>query len=306
MRGLCCAVARTDVYNAVMMRTAITVVLALTIPTAAARANDVAALETNLNEVNLDNVPAQRALEWLAVSAGFNLVINWDQLEAVGYDRNAPVTVKLRGVKAKTVLKLMLSDIFHDVEVLAEVEPAYVRVRTKAAANKDAVVKTYSVADLLFTAPTYRDPPEFDLDQIASDSEGSGGSSIFTDDSDDAAERVSLDQRVQRVADAIRNNIEPDIWQANGGLDGKITYANGQFIIRAPEHVHQRIGLPDMPVRSPRAAAPPARAGFTTDHATPAGSTRSINTASPVGLPNWGAYKYRHRLNRISKIDELQ
>jgi len=290
-----------------MIRIVLTVTLALTMTAVVARANAVAALETDLNRVDLDNVPAERALQWLSAAAGFNLVINWDQLEAVGYDRNATVTVKLDGVKARTVLKLMLSDIFNDVEVLAEVEPAYVRIRTKDAANKDSVIKTYSVADLLFEPEPYNDPPQMSLEQIASDSGDSGGS-IFDTDAGDEPERLSRQERIDQIADAIRNNIEPDIWEANGGQDGKISYANGQLIVRAPEHVHQRIGLPDMASRTPRATPPAANARVAEYQNT--GTTRSVATRRYTPS-RYGQRSYDRPYNalsprsRVAGIDKL-
>jgi hypothetical protein len=271
--------------------------LAVLLTASLARANSAAALDTDLARVDLVDVPAHRAFEWLGAAAGFNLVINWDQLEAVGYDRYAPVTVRLKGVKAKTVLRLMLSDVFHEGQVLAEVEPAFVRIRTKAAANRDVVVKTYSVADLLFTPEPYNDPPELSLDQIVAGSDNSG--SIFDKLNADKSVGLSRQERVDQIADAIRNNIEPDIWEANGGQDGRISYSNGQLIVRAPEYVHQRIGLPT--VVSRRSAPLPAVSQMTT-YRTTTGQLRA--TSSTMRAPRWGAYKHL-RGNPISGIDRF-
>ena len=194
-----------------MNRVALLVWLVVLAGAGKALANSAAALETVLQDVDLREVPAERAFAWLAAASGFNLVISWDQLEAVGYDRRAPITVKLRGVKARTVLRLMLTDTFPNADVLAEVEPAYVRIRTKEAANKDAVIKTYDIADLIFEPEPYADPPDFSLTDIQAQNDGGGSTSIFETSATERPTGRTREERIAQIADTIRQTIEPDI-----------------------------------------------------------------------------------------------
>jgi hypothetical protein len=241
------------------------------------------ALNTVISRVELQAVPARDALEWLSLAAGFNVVVSWKTIEAQGIDPATPVTMRLRNVKAKTVLKLMLSEIFGDVEVVAEVKKQYVHIRTKEQADSDVVVRVYPIQDLLHEIPNFKEAPEFDLNQIASDtgSSGGGGSTIFEQDEENEEERLSRSQRANQIADLIRESIEPDIWRSNGGLHASIRYYNGNLIVSAPLYVHKKIGRPGVDsTPEPRRVAAPA-----------AVRTTSMRTTSMPWY--YGAYRYK-------------
>ncbi len=217
---------------------------------AGAQNQSLAALNTIIGEVDFQGVGAQQAFEWLSAAAGFNLVISWNRLEAEGYDRNTPVTLQLRTVPAITVLRLLASEVFTSRDVIIEVDPAYVRVLTRRQATDEPVVKVYDIADLLHEAPDFDTAPQLDLNQIVSDSQSdAGGGGVFGNDPLDEEPRLSRSERAEQIAQVIRSNIEPDLWFQNGGNAARITYYNGQLIIRAPEHVHRKIGMPAVDTR---------------------------------------------------------
>ena len=81
------------------------------------------------------------------------------------------------------------------------------------------------------------------------------------------------------------------------------------LVVRAPEYVHQRIGLPTM---SPQAAAAPPAVARMARYETAADGTGAGRSLAGVGTlgpahtpaPRWGAYRYAPtRGNRISAID---
>ncbi len=257
---------------------ALTLALAIGASTTLAGAADsFTAMDTVIHRVELEAVPARAALEWLSVSAGFNLVVSWKQLEAQGHDPEAPVTLRLNSVKARTVLKLLLQAIFNDPDVVAQVNRDYIHIRTKQAAAEDAVVRVYPIQDLLHEIPDFTQAPEFDLNQIAADSGGGGGgSTIFTDTDEDDGDRLTRAEHIDQLMDTIRNAVEPEIWRANGGLGGSITHYNGNLIISAPEYVHRQIGMPGVDSIGPGAR-----------DATPAATTQPY--------PRAGHHRYRYR-----------
>jgi len=85
---------------------------------------------------------------------------------------------------------------------------------------------------------------------------------VFGDVSEDDEPVLPRSERGERIADLIRNNIEPRLWHANGGLGGRIVYYDGRLIIRAPEYVHQKIGMPAIDTAARAPVAPRGGYGY--------------------------------------------
>jgi len=230
-------------------------------------------LNTVVSEVDFQQTPAHRAFEWLSVAAGFNLYINWNRMEAQGFSRETPVTMELSTVPAVTALRLLADEVFTEADVIIKINPSFVRIMTKQQANQNPVVKIYDIGDLLHEIPHFDQAPELDLNQIASDSDDASGGGIFGNNETEREPVPPRSERGQRIADAIRSNIEPDLWRANGGRAGQITYYEGRLVIRAPEYVHQKIGMPAVStarsaVRSSRSAGHGVRSSAGYSHRT--------------------------------------
>ncbi len=214
-----------------------------------------ASAQAQLERMSFQNTPAEQAFVWWARATGHNLVINWDRMEEAGYDRSTPVTMELGGVSSLTALRLLLIEAFDD-GVIAEVRPEYVRIITKEQAGRESVIRVYPIGDLLLKVPNFRDAPDFDLSQVTADTSQGSSSSIFEENDNNEEELVTQGERVEEIIDLIRQTVEPDIWQANGGIDGRITYIRGMLVIRAPEYVHRQIGGGQAAQPQPAPAAP--------------------------------------------------
>ena len=76
-----------------------------------------------------------------------------------------------------------------------------------------------------------------------------GDGSIFrdTDRRGEDRDELRIEQRIQKTEDItrlIRDTIEPDIWQANGGQYCSVRHFEGRLIVNAPMCVHHQIGIP--------------------------------------------------------------
>jgi hypothetical protein len=227
-------------------------------------------LRATLTNVDLNEVPARLALEMWSLQTDVALVINWNALEAEGIDTEAPITLNLRRVPAETALKLILRQMnpqpLGDDKLVVQSTQWYVQVLTRGEALRSSVTKMYFIGDLLMEIPNF-EGPEFDLNEALSNtnsggsngnSGGGGSGGLFPDDNNQPEEEtLSTAERAERIADLIRDTIEPDIWKANGGEYASVRYFRGMLVVSAPEFVHEQIGVPTA-APGTRAATPRA------------------------------------------------
>jgi hypothetical protein len=222
------------------------------------RATPLQLMRQTMTSVDFDDIPGKMALEIWANQTNVPLVINWNALEAQGVDPNQPVSLTLGKVPAETVLQLILQQIHPDPlgndELLLDVQQWYIRVMTKEDALRRSTTRLYFIGDLLMDIPNFDNAPGFDLNDALSNtstggSNGSGGGGgqsqgLFGDDdrNDREEERLTKAEKAERIADMIRNTIEPDIWRENGGRYGSVRYYRGMLVVKAPEFVHEQIG----------------------------------------------------------------
>ena len=216
-------------------------------------------MRATLMEVDLDQIDARQALEIWSIQTGVPLVVNWAALENAGIDTEAPITLKLRRVPAEQALRLVLRQMnpapLGDDELLLNSTEWYIQVLTKAEALQNTTTKMYFIGDLLMDIPNF-EGPTFDLNEALRNTNsggssggsggGSGGSGIFDtdDDQDSGEESKSRDERAEDIAQIVRDTIEPDIWEANGGEYASIRYFRGMLVVNAPQYVHEMIGVP--------------------------------------------------------------
>lgn len=228
---------------------------------------------TVLEPVAIDHAKARDAFRWWSNATGIPLVINWKEMEAAGIDGETPIDLQLRSAPAAGVLSLMMKQLSPDQTLMYETTDWYVRIMTKAEADKDTVTLVYDIRDLTTRIPSFDNAPQFDLNQALSNT-SSGGSSgggaqaatTLFDKSDDKELQKTESERGEELAQLIREMIAPEIWQELGGQNGSIKYFSGRLIVKAPRYVHSQIGIPvvgggsrDSGSRSYSAVAPAQR-----------------------------------------------
>jgi hypothetical protein len=145
----------------------------------------------------------------------------------------------------------------------------------------------YDVSDIVMRLPNFTNAPSFDLNEALSNTSsggsgnsggGGGGSSggIFTDDNEDDGEDEDSTkaERGESIAELIRETIEPDIWQENGGAYASVRFYDGRLIVNAPMYVHRQIGMPTVSGDAPRSIS---------GYKSPASGTDEPSTSKPFG-----------------------
>lgn len=249
-------------------------------------------LRSGLRAGGLADVTARDAVAYLSTVSGLSIVVPWPQLQQAGIDPEQHVTIT-GGITVAAGIDQLVKQLSPEGQVIWEVNPWYVEVMTKEAANRRLVTAIYPIGDLLTDVPNFTDAPQMDLTAILSNGSsdrtlgggGGGGSSagLLKDNTAAGATATTPAERGQKIADLVRQTIEPEVWREAGG-PASITYYNGNLIVRAPAYVQRQIGggagmvrgtghamvdLTEAPaVGTPRhAAAPPVTtAGHRSDH----------------------------------------
>lgn len=198
------------------------------------------------SQVNIGPISARDAVQWISTVSDLPIVVNWDKLAIEGID--AAQQVQLTGVNltAEGAIRQLMQQIAIENNLIMEVSPWFVEIMTKAQADQNAVIIVYPIGDLMMTIPNFTEAPEFDLSAITQSGgggRGGGGGSgtLFQETQEEEIVETEL-ERGGRIADLIRQSVEPDLWRENGGLYGSITYFNKHLIVRAPMYVHRQIG----------------------------------------------------------------
>jgi len=96
------------------------------------------------------NAPLDKVLDSWASAAGVNLHVQWRALEAAGINKDAPITINLRGVAAEQVLRRVLEDVGGgNIKLEYRVDEGVVDVSTAEEMAHYRVTRIYDVRDLL-------------------------------------------------------------------------------------------------------------------------------------------------------------
>jgi len=66
-------------------------------------------LQRKIVRVEFDEIPLEKAIQWLRDEMNAGMTVHWYALDAIGVARDTPVTLHLRNTKSETVLKQLLS-----------------------------------------------------------------------------------------------------------------------------------------------------------------------------------------------------
>ena len=262
------------------------------------RVNITARLRDLVDPVDIEDATVRSALRWYSETTGIPVVVDWRALENEGIDPERRITLQMRHIPAGQLLALIMRmaspEEFAATTLMYETTPWYVQVLTKRQADRMLITRVYEVGDLLMDVPNFSNAPEFDLNSALSNTNSGGsnsgsgsGSSLLGDDEQDKEEFVTREERMQELADLIRDTIEPDVWQERGGT-ATIRFMGTRLIVSAPRYVHAKIGVPvisldaDATTSSAYPAPPPARGGDTAP-AHVAGVNRAGSSVSGVG-----------------------
>lgn len=217
------------------------------------RVNIQARLRDLVDPVDIQDAPVRTALQWYSATTGIPVVVDWRSLENEGIDPERRISLQMRHIPAGQLLALIMRMASPDefaATLMYETTPWYVQVMTKRQADRMLITRVYEVGDLLVDIPNFTNAPEFDLNSALSNTNSGGstgrsgsGSSLLRDETRDPEQDLTRQERMQQLADLIRDTIEPDVWVENGG-SATIRFMGTRLVVSAPRYVHAKIGVP--------------------------------------------------------------
>jgi hypothetical protein len=214
-------------------------------PAAATVAQVMKKMSATIDKVDIQNATTKEAFKWWSDTTGVKILIDWDAMAAEGVTPTAPVNLELREVPAGVVLGLIMQKASPDTDLIYQVTPWYVQIMTKKQANKFNVLKVYEVGDLVHDASV---GPAPGVGLMAWSPRSVPGVSAYgptvvgtVDVKQSWAGAKSNQGMGEELADVIKSQIEPEVWQDKGGK-ATIRFFRGTLVVSAPEYVHAQIG----------------------------------------------------------------
>jgi len=189
-------------------------------------------LDQKLPELEFNAIPLSDVLDNLRNATGANIFVNWRALEAVGVDRNAPVTARLRDIKFKKALSVILADAGGSAVKLGFVaEDGVITVSTEEDLHRNVTTRVYDVRDLIVQPVNFTPPNQFAPQSTTQPA---------------PEEQPSRQQQIDSLITLIIESIAPDTWRQAGGTIGSIQELSGQLIItQIPENQKLILALLD-------------------------------------------------------------
>ncbi len=139
------------------------------------------ALAMNIAELNVDNIPLSRVLDYLRDVSGANIVVNWRVLEAANVTKDTPVTIAVNNVPLRKVLRLVLDQASPATTLVFPVDSNVIGITSQEEADKVLLTRVYVVNDLVMTPNNPGPVPQMDLQTItANGNVQAGGGGVGT------------------------------------------------------------------------------------------------------------------------------
>ena len=189
-----------------------------------------------IDKLEFDEAPLEDVLDVLGKASGMNMVVNWKSLEAVGVDKNAPVTLSVRRVSMGKALDLVLDSFSSDKETLDRLhwvlDEKVITVATGAVLNRGLTTRIYNVADLLVVRRDFSAPKISGFGHRSDDDDDDDDYDDDDDDDDEEDELSTAEKRRQleeTLIAVVQGLVGPEWWQPLG--KGSIRIWRGQMII---------------------------------------------------------------------------
>ena len=187
-------------------------------------------------------------LNFVQAVTNVNMDIDWASLEAVGVDKDRPVSLELTNVSVTTVLDRVMEKVSDDPQNGAAwaVYDGVLTVESREQLNRKTKLQIYDIRDLLINVPNFTNMPEFDLQQALQSrgrGGGGGGQSPFRQNQQNNQENQgpTLEERTDELVRIITENVDRDTWVDNGGSVGKIQRFQGNLIVTQTPNNHRLV-----------------------------------------------------------------
>ncbi len=198
------------------------------------------------DKVDLQEITAREFVQWWSSATGIRVLANWELLEAQGINPRQPLTLQFERIAIGRVLALAMQLMSNDSAVLmVELSDHAIELMTKADANKRLVTRVYNVTDRLHVIDDERLPRVNTTGYLAGGG-GSRGLGNITFESRGGT-RSAIDrararlEAGERLADEIRETIEPALWREQGGQIASIRFLRDRLVVTAPRYVQSQV-----------------------------------------------------------------
>lgn len=205
------------------------------------------ALSRKLPEVKFSEIPLGDAIDYVQNLTGANIHVNWRAMELLNVTRQTPVSLTLRDVTMRRVLRSLLDETGVGEMLTFYADDEVLEVTTREIADSQMVTRVYPVEDLVATVPDFAGPT-FNLQNQTNTASGGGGgggggSSIFSGSAtnEQLGQGGTKEQRAESLVKLITETVRPEVWRDNGGT-ASVRYFNGHLIVTAPRSVQDAIG----------------------------------------------------------------
>jgi hypothetical protein len=225
-------------------------------------------LDDKLNhriDAEFDNTPLKDALSYIADQTGIQFYVQKMKLDEAGLSEDKPVSIRLREVRASTLLDLLLAEL----ELTYFDKDDLIVVTTPEAAEATLQIRVYDCRDLLaMESPPGADkflpfpaPRAGGLGGMGGTSGGRGGMFAIADPAaqpkgesaggfgggglgggeDQSPRPISVhEHRAEQLMDILITNVDPDTWDDVGG-PGSISEYNGLIVVTQTVQTHTKI-----------------------------------------------------------------
>ncbi len=209
-------------------------------------------LDQILPQFEFEEAPLGTIIDHLHESQELNIAIDWDDLSNVGIEADRPISLALRNLPLRVVLKEILAQAGGQVPLTFAVSDGLLRIATRDKLDCDKFIRVYDVRDLLMSAARFTNAARLDP-TVVPDRGGDGRrGEIFSSSSSPENQSVSDPpplsdhDMIRQVMSVIRQTVATDSWQEMGGGDASIRELNGQLIVYQTAEAHGQVrGLLD-------------------------------------------------------------
>jgi hypothetical protein len=171
--------------------------------------------------VNFRNSRLQDVVEYLGTVLDTTILVDMDALKDLEASYDTPITLNVKGVSARTVLRKILAEIGMSYVIRDEVIQATSHERAK----KLMVARSYYIGDLIGQARPLTRSVGLQFLPVT-----------------EPAQQVEAVQAVNVIMEMIRNSVDPGSWLGNGG-DGTVSFhaPSMSLMIKQSAEVHAKL-----------------------------------------------------------------
>jgi len=233
-----------------------------------------AMLDEIVPEARFEQTPLHQVLQWFGDLTQVSVQVDWQDLEDNAIDRTKPVTLTLRNLPRRRVLRRILEGAGGETRLDYEACDGVLHIATKDRLDQDRIVRVYPVRDLLTALTAW-----LQRQRTPAEPRAEGGiSAADLAKATDAEYREELARRSmttqpkplprpvdealvaeveKELKELLRQTIEPDSWRENGGEATARIY-NGVLVVYQNRRAHREIERLLADLRAAGAADTPA------------------------------------------------